>query len=175
MSEVYAGEIRIFAGYFIPQGWLPCDGRELSASVYWNLFQAIGARYGGNGSTTFCLPDLRGRMAFGQGTTADDTYTVGMKGGSETVALNQAEQNGAHTHGVNAYNGTGDRTSPSGALWANAMTARYESGDQGTPPDLAMNSGCVTPAGSGQAHENMPPFVVMTYIIAYEGNIPPRQ
>lgn len=157
------GEIRLFAGAFAPQGWEFCAGQMLQISQNMALFNQIGANFGGDGISTFALPDLRGRTPVHIGGVAPQ---MGNRGGSETVALTMAQLPG-HTHQVNAA-GTASTPKPSGGLWAEnggAATAPYRQNQAGG----VMAAGAVATAGGGAAHENMQPFLALNFIIATEG------
>lgn len=170
MSDGYVGEIRMFAGSYAPQGWAFCDGSLLPISGNETLFALLGVTYGGDGASTFALPDLRGRFPRGQGTLDErgSTVTMGQKGGTETVALT-SQQMPAHTHPPVAH-GAADRTEPEGAVWAEGEHSGFSAaGDR-----AALAEDAVGLAGGGAAHENMPPYVAINFIIAREGVYPSR-
>jgi microcystin-dependent protein len=170
MSEPYIGEIRIFAGNFAPLNWALCQGQLLAISEYSALYALLGTIYGGDGTTTFALPDLRSRVPVHQGSNNFGNYVMGQQAGEEniTLAVNQLP---AHTHGVRAsstYNG--DNISPSNELWA-------ASTDGNTPytanaPNTTMNAGLVGNVGGNQPHSNIQPFVSINFIIALAGIFP---
>ena len=165
MSDVQAvlGEIRLYAGGRAPEGWVFCDGSLLSIAQNQALFEQIGDNFGGDGVTTFALPDLRGRTPIHAGGVGP---IVGNNGGSETVVLTAA-QLGGHTHAVSAgANATTPK--PQGSFWAEnggAATAPYSVAAGGG----TMAAGAVTTTGKGEPHENMQPFLVLNFIIAIEG------
>ncbi len=165
MSDPFVGEIRMFGGTFAPMDWAFCDGQLLSISQADALFSLIGTLYGGDGTNTFALPDLRGRLPVHRG----NGYGIGQSGGQETVAL-QAAHLPSHTHTVQARAGSGDKDSPSGNVWASAPDARYSTAD----PSLAMKSSAVGYTGSSQAHNNMMPFLAVNFIISLAGLYPAR-
>lgn len=166
MSEPYVGEIRLFAGNFAPQGWAFCDGQIMSIAQSAVLFALIGTIYGGDGQTTFALPDLRGRVPVHQG----NGYVPGQQGGLETVTL-AANQMPAHRHAMNASTSPASATQgPSQVLGSSAAMRLYGSGT----PTMAMDANAIAPSGGGQAHENMPPFVALNYIISLFGIFPSR-
>lgn len=168
MSEPFIGEIRAFAGNFAPVGWAPCDGRALSISENDTLYALIGTAFGGDGITVFNLPDLRGRSAVHAGNTGFGSYSQGQLGGSESVTL-QPEHLPVHYHRATfAANATS--TSPAGARWAAGSSNAY-SDDTADAPLAADAVGAV---GGSLPHENMPPFLVVSYIIALEGIFPSR-
>ena len=180
MSDQYLGEIRIFAGNFAPVGWALCQGQVLPISQYSALFSIIGTTYGGNGTTTFNLPNLAGRCVLGLGTsTTGTTYVEGQAAGSENVTLSPANLP-AHTHpyspGANNTNGT--LTDPTGAIPAVVNTggrsatlnpAYTSSSPTGTM--AAQNTGAT---GNNLPVSTMPPYVVINYIIALTGIFPSR-
>lgn len=167
MSTPYVGEIRMFGFSRTLNGWAPCDGRLLSISEYDVLYAVIGTLYGGDGQTTFAVPDLRGRrpMHWGQ-RVGGSAHTAGQRGGAERHTLVPAEMP-AHTHPVRAA-ATGGVTSPANAVWGTAP------GGYHTSAGSVLASGCVTPAGGGQPHDNMPPFLVVNFQISLTGVYPSR-
>jgi microcystin-dependent protein len=171
MSDPYLGEIRMYAGSTPPEGWLFCDGRFVSAHEYVGLFAVIGFTFGNEGSTNFALPDLRGGVPLHQGRGPGlSPRNVGDVDGSPTVYLNVLEIP-EHTHAVNASTSVGDQVSPAGSLWAQSSSRDKQFAPGGTPLDTQMG-GAIEPAGGGQAHENMAPYLAVSYIISFTG-IPP--
>lgn len=172
MSEAYLGEIRLFAGDYAPEYWHLCDGSLLSINQYQALYSLLGTTYGGDGVQNFALPDLRGRMIVGQGTsTAGIMYNRGQKAGAETVALTQANLP-SHTHMVSASSTAATSNSPNNAVWANAVNTSYATSAANAVLAPAAVS---TAAGGGQAHQNCQPSVALTYIIALQGIYPTQQ
>lgn len=177
----YLGEIRIFCGDFAPEGWAFCDGQLLDVREHRALFALLGTTYGGDGKSTFALPDLRGRVVVHQGTSdAGSRFTLGTRGGVEEVVLND-EQVPRHTHRVFARKGPGNTASPSGAL--HAAAGLPAGGDRrGEPPALyssALPSGrlhphAVRPSGGSQPHDNMMPFLTLGFILSLAGEDPAR-
>lgn len=167
MSEPFLAEIRIFGFNFAPQGWAQCNGQLLPISQNTALFSLLGTMYGGDGKSTFALPDLRGAVPL----AANDTLVPGSAGGEETVTLNSA-QLPAHNHAVNCNSGAGNAYGPSGNMWAKdaAGTKEYAPGASANQ----MNAGAISPAGGGQPHNNIQPFAVVNYCIALVGIFPPR-
>jgi microcystin-dependent protein len=164
MAEPYVGEIRMFAGNFAPQGWVLCDGSTLAISLYEALYTLIGTTYGGDGQSTFMVPDLRGRAPIHIGPTA----TLGASGGTETVTLT-SQQMAQHTHVANARTANATSSLPANNFWAgNADYLCYAA----VAPDTAMNSGAIGPAGGSQPHENMMPYQAISFVMATEGNFP---
>ncbi|MFN8491587.1 MAG: tail fiber protein [Caldilineaceae bacterium] len=168
MPDAYIGEIRMFGGDFAPTGWAFCDGSRLSISANQALFSLIGTTYGGDGQTNFALPDLRGRapMHMGQGNGLS-SRPLGERGGVETVAL-QVDQLPAHSHTALAYGTVGNQADPYQATWAPSLLAQFSS----NPANTGMNATAIAPTGSGFAHKNMPPYLVINFIIALEGIYP---
>jgi microcystin-dependent protein len=167
MSEAFIGEIRMFGGTFAPMDWAFCNGQLLPINQYDALFALVGTTYGGDGTTNFALPDLRGRLPVHQG----NGHTIGQMAGAETVTL-AANQIPAHTHAVLAKAAAGDQNSPANTVWAAAPSARYSA----NPPSLAMKSSLVGNAGSvqPQPHDNIMPFLAVNFIIALAGIFPTR-
>lgn len=165
MADAYLGEIRMFAGSYAPEGWAMCDGQILKISEYETLYTLLGTRYGGNGQTTFGLPDLRGRIPVHMG----QFYTLGMKGGQESVTLTLG-QIPNHTHAVYANSSAGANT-PENNIWTVEPQSAY------LPPGshlVSMNNTAVSSAGGSQSHDNMMPSLVINFIIALYGIYPPR-
>lgn len=172
MSNPYIGEIRLFAGNFAPVGWAFCDGQLVPISENDTLFNLIGTTYGGDGQSTFALPDLRGRVPMHFGTGAGlSNRPFASPGGAESVALT-TQQIPAHTHAVAAAT-TGQVASPANAVFADATSAqtgvRVYSSAASTGVMRANN---VTPAGGSQPHENFQPYLCVNYIISMYGIYP---
>lgn len=171
MSDPYTGEIRMFAGTFAPMGWRFCDGTLLSISSNEVLFSLIGTTYGGDGQTTFALPDLRGRLPVGQGAGPGlAPRTLGESYGAEVVALTP-QQLPVHNHTFSVTTGTASAPSPQNALFADVGDDKlYVNPDSPEPKALGQQS--VQNAGGGQPHNNIMPSVGMNYIICLEGIYP---
>jgi len=172
MSEPFLGELRLVPYNFAPRGWLACNGQVLSIAQNTALFSLLGTTYGGNGTTTFNLPDLRSRVPIhvGQGNGLS-SYSLGQIGGEEAVTLNETQMP-QHNHLVQANNLNGDTMSPNGAVLARAhKVLRYASSPDG---NTFMNEATVTPAGQSLPHDNVPPYLVLQWIIAMEGIFPSR-
>jgi microcystin-dependent protein len=167
MSDPYIGEIRLFGGNFAPVGWLACEGQLLPISQYDVLFNLLGTTYGGDGENTFALPDLRGRLpvhASGSG------WVLGQMEGVETVTLS-ATQVPVHTHQVMGSTATATATSAAGNV--PATTAEVTAFAYGTDqPRTTLHPSTVTPSGGAQPHDNLQPFLCVTFIIATEGIYP---
>lgn len=172
--EPTLSEIRIFAGNYAPRSWMFCDGRLLQISQYTALFALVGTIYGGNGTTTFALPDLRGRIPVGTGQSPGSSdVNLGEVGGSETVTLNVMEiPSHIHTGHGNASPNAGSLGDPNGALLATAPENIYTSGPASVP--MAMNTVQVGLNNGNQPHNNIMPILAMNYIIAVEGIFPSR-
>ncbi|MGE6228491.1 phage tail protein [Paenibacillus chitinolyticus] len=165
MSESYLGEIRMFGGNYPPQGWALCNGQLLNISENEALFVLLGTTYGGDGRTTFGLPDLQGRIPV----HPNQSYIRGSKSGTETVTLTQS-QLPQHTHTLFATSNPGTANSPANNTWASATTEIYASSGTTTP----MNPQTITPVGGNQPHDNMMPSSVITFIISLYGVFPPQ-
>ena len=171
MSEPFVGEIRLFAGTFAPRGWAFCDGELLSISEYETLYTLLGTTYGGDGATSFGVPDLRGRLPLhaGQGQGPGlSPYRLGQSGGFEEVTLLTTQLPG-HMHGVLAQNGAGDKSSPTGAAPATASSALYSPYSSAA---TAMSNQALGAAGGNQPHPNMMPYLCLNFIIALFGIYP---
>ena len=170
-ADPFIGEIRIFAGTFAPQGWAFCDGQLLAIAQNTALFSLLGTNYGGDGRTTFGLPDLRGRvpMHAGSGPGLTPRY-LGQKGGQEQVTLNES-QIPAHTHQAKASSEAPDTNSPENAVSAQKVrTHLYNTG----PSDVNMGTTAISSTGGSQAHDNMQPYQCLNYIICLQGLYPSR-
>lgn len=167
--DPFLGEIRCFGFTFAPRGWALCQGQLLSIASNTALFSLLGTMYGGDGRTTFGLPDLRGRVptGFGQGPGLSDRVQ-GELAGEEQVGLTQV-QLPAHNHTVAAASAATSKN-PSGAV--PALTAAGSS--YGTVADLGMSPTMVGGGGGNQLHDNMAPYLVLNWCIAIEGIYPPR-
>jgi microcystin-dependent protein len=168
MANPYVGEIRLFAGNFAPQGWAFCDGQLLSIATNEVLFDLIGTTYGGNGQTTYAVPDLRGRVPVHQGSNGQSNYVAGQSGGVENVTLTTAQMP-AHTHAMYASTAPASVThGPAEVLGSSTAMSLYGAGT----PNMAMDPNALIPVGGNQPHENMPPFVALSYIISMFGIFP---
>lgn len=170
MSQPYIGEIRIFAGNFAPVGWLFCQGQTLAISENDTLFNLIGTTYGGDGQTTFNLPDLRSRVPVHMGTGSGlSSRTIGELGGTETVTLT-VNQIPAHSHVPQANSGTGTSTDPKNNFWA-AQPALLQYSPNGTA-NANLPANTIVNTGGSQPHDNMIPFLVVNFIISLFGTFP---
>lgn len=171
MPSQFVGEIRIFAGDFAPTGWAFCDGQLLPISQNTALFSILGTAYGGNGLSTFALPDLRGRVPMQPGQGPGLTpRNRGQALGTETHTLTLAEL-AAHTHPLRASSGNGNSDAPAGNVMARSPAAI----PQYAPSfDSVMAVDAVSSTGGGQPHPNMQPYLTVNFIIALQGVYPPR-
>jgi len=170
MSEPYVGEIRLFAGNFAPLDWNFCDGSILQISENSVLFNLIGTTYGGDGVTTFQLPDLRGRVPVHQGTSnLGTTYVLGEQAGVENVTLTLG-QTPSHTHALAAQSGAGASVSnnPAQRVLAASSAEAFSS----SAPDSQLAATAVETAGGSQPHSNLMPFQCLNYIISLYGIYP---
>lgn len=163
MALPYVGEIRLFAGNFAPAGWMFCNGALVPISENETLFQLIGTTYGGDGQTTYGLPDLRGRVPIHQG----GNRVIGEMGGSETVTLTSA-QTPQHTHTLKASSALSNGAAGGGGVLAATAVNIYGSED----PDTSLAAQAVASVGGSQPHQNMAPFVGINYIISLFGIFP---
>ncbi|GAA4139966.1 phage tail protein [Leifsonia shinshuensis] len=166
MSQPYVGEIRMFAGNFAPVGWFFCDGSVLPIDQYPTLFNLIGTTYGGDGTSTFQLPDLRGRFPVHQGSGPGATFSIGQQGGSPSVTL-FTMQIPRHTHTPQAA---------ASATTANAANA-FPAGWADVPysavdPTVALAPQQLSFAGGSQPHENRQPYLAVGFIISAFGVFP---
>lgn len=172
MSEPFVGEIRMFAGNFAPRGWAFCDGQLLAVSQNDALFSLLGTIYGGDGRTTFGLPDLRGRIPIHQGTGPGlSPRRLGAKSGGENETLT-TNQLASHTHDWNANTAPGTGSSPQGKVTAQSAAPRiYRNEDQAI--DLASTT--IANNGGSRSHTNLMPTLCINFIIALVGIYPSRQ
>lgn len=163
MAQPYVGEIRMFAGNFAPAGWMFCEGQLLPISENETLFQLIGTTYGGDGQSTFGLPDLRGRIPlhFGSG------FTLAGTGGAETVTLT-VPQIPSHSHSMLATNTAANSTDPTNRVLAKPSKNMYRSGAASNP----MASQAVGATGGSQPHNNFQPYLCLNFIISLFGIFP---
>jgi microcystin-dependent protein len=170
MAQPYVGEIRMFAGNFAPAGWMFCSGQLLPISENETLFQLIGTTYGGDGQSTFALPDLQGRLPLHMGSFGGQTFQLAQNGGSESVTLT-TQQIPIHTHPLLcAASGGIPNSNPKDGFWAATDQMQYSTqagaSPMGTPPMLS------DPVGGSQPHENLMPFLCINFIISLFGIFP---
>ena len=162
MGTPFMGEVKIISWNFAPKGWSLCNGQFLPINQNQALFSLLGTMYGGNGQTTFALPDLRGRVPLHVGSG----LTQGQAGGQEAHTVTQSEMP-AHNHFATAVNGTATTEAPGGNFLATNPAALYN-----TAPNTTLQPGTITNVGGSQPHENRQPFIVLNYIIALQGAFP---
>jgi microcystin-dependent protein len=164
MAQPYVGEIRMFAGNFAPAGWMFCEGQLLPISEYETLFNLIGTTYGGDGQSTFALPDLRGRIPIHQG----NGFILAETGGSEEITLT-VNQIPAHKHTLLAVAEPGRSPNPEGNLLAKSTTLDAYINDT---PSSPMNSQAISQVGGSQPHNNFQPYLCVDFIISLFGIFP---
>ena len=165
MPEPYVGEIRMFAGNFAPAGWMFCEGQLLPISENETLFQLIGTTYGGDGESTFALPDLRGRIPIHQG----NGFILAETGGAEEITLT-INQMAAHSHPLLVSTGPGTATSPqNNTLGEQATLSIYLDGQS---PNSALLPATIGPTGGSQPHTNFQPYLCVNFIISLFGLFP---
>lgn len=170
MADPFLGEIKIWAPNFAPRGWAFCNGQLLPISQNSALFSLLGTIYGGDGRTTFALPDLRGRVPLGMGTGPGlSPHSIGQRGGAETTTLT-VNNLPAHTHTLNlATAAEGDSNDPAGRLLAQTDARSYSGQGPAIP-----SGGATAGAGANQAVNNMQPYLSLSFIIALQGIFPSR-
>jgi microcystin-dependent protein len=164
MAQPYVGEIRMFAGNFAPAGWMFCEGQLLPISENETLFQLIGTTYGGDGQSTFALPDLRGRIPLHQG----NGFVLAETGGAEEITLT-VNQIPVHTHPFLASGDVGDQINLAGALPSNSNGVIPYIED---PPSTNMNASDIGSVGGSQPHNNFQPYLCVDFIISLFGIFP---
>jgi len=164
MAQPYVGEIRMFGGNFAPAGWSFCEGQLLPIEENETLFQLIGTTYGGDGQSTFALPDLRGRVPTHQGNGA----IIAETGGSEETTLTVA-QIPAHSHPMLANSGLASEFAPGNQMFAQPQTVdAYVQG----PPFVALSPNSCSSFGGSQPHTNLQPYLCISFIISLFGIFP---
>jgi microcystin-dependent protein len=166
MAQPYVGEIRMFAGNFAPAGWMFCEGQLLPISEYEILFQLIGTTYGGDGESTFGLPDLRGRLPLHQG----NGFVLAETGGAEEITLT-VNQIPAHTHAALGSTNPGVGTSAQNNVLS-GLAAATNSAYGTDNPLVNMSPQSVGPVGGSQPHTNFQPYVCVDFIISLFGLFP---
>ena len=172
--EPFVGEIMMFGGNFCPRGWTNADGQLLPVTQNQALFSILGTMYGGDGRTTFGLPDLRGRVPLhaGQGPGLADRRQ-GSKGGEENHTLNISEMP-QHQHALSASQGTANQQSPTGNLLANQNRKKRSKAPSTADPRTPMHDTAIGSTGGNQAHNTMQPFLSLRFCIALQGIYPSR-
>lgn len=164
MSEPFLGELKVISWNFPPKGWAFCNGQLLPINQNQALFSLLGTTYGGDGQVNFALPNLQGRSPTHMG----NGFVLGQRGGESTHTLNVSEIP-THTHTVAVASGTGTSQAPAGNYWASLATANPYSN---ATPNTTMSPSAIASVGGSQAHDNMPPYLVLNIIIALQGIFP---
>ena len=165
MAQPYVGEIRMFAGNFAPAGWMFCEGQLLPISENETLFQLIGTTYGGDGQSTFALPDLRGRIPIHQG----NGFILAETGGAEEITLT-VNQVPAHSHPFLASKSSGTTANAQGGLLCSSPSILLYIEGQG--PDTSLSPAAIGPVGGSQPHTNFQPYLCVDFIISLFGIFP---
>lgn len=168
MAQPYVGEIRMFAGNFAPAGWMFCEGQLLPISENETLFQLIGTTYGGDGESTFALPDLRGRIPLHAGAGAGTSFVLAETGGAEELTLT-VSQIPAHAHPLIAVTDIGSTTVPSNNFLAQSDTLKMYATVAATSP---LGASSVGSTGGSQPHNNFQPYLCVDFIISLFGIFP---
>ena len=173
MSEPYLGQISMFGFSYPPHGWALCDGQQLAITQHQSLYSILGTIYGGDGRTSFNLPDLRGRLPMQWGST----LPIGTKAGSETVSLNH-DQMGSHAHSLRGSSNGASAGASGKVLGTSSGSGRGSVTAYRVPPDTTnlqpLETSTVGLAGQSAGHENMQPSLVVSFCIALQGIYPPR-
>jgi microcystin-dependent protein len=164
MAEPYIGEIRTFSFNFPPKGWAACNGQLLAISQNQALFSILGTTYGGNGITTFALPNFQGRVPVHAG----NGFVLGESGGEQAHTL-LANEMPAHTHVPVGSSNNAAQASPDSAFWAVTSDGSYSNA-----PTTILGSQAIAAVGGGQAHETMSPYLTLNFCIALTGVFPSR-
>ena len=170
--DAYIGQLKLFAGTFAPRGWLLCQGQMLEISMYDSLFNVLGTTYGGDGMSTFALPDLRGRVPMGPGTDqAGNVVNTGTAGGAEKVALT-GDNLPPHNHPFvsSTQKDAKNVRSPKGML----LGGQPDGTNLFRNANPTATAGAAIQASQGNPHENRQPYTVLNYIICNEGLFPPQ-
>jgi microcystin-dependent protein len=162
--DPFIGEIKMLSFGFAPRGWAFCNGQLLPINQNQALYSLLGVQYGGNGQTTFALPNLQASIPLNNGTQ----YQMGQKGGEISHTLTASELP-VHTHGARVGR-PATSTSPAGAYWASSGKLSFAA----PGPAAVMNPATVGSTGNSQPHNNLPPFLVLTFVIALQGIFPSR-
>ena len=168
MAQPYVGEIRIFGGNFAPAGWMFCDGQLLPISENETLFQLIGTTYGGDGQSTFALPDLRGRLPIHMGTNQGTPFLLAQNGGAETVTLT-VNQMPAHSHPYLASTTASTASAPLNKVAGQSASIDWYITDV---PSVNMAANAIGPQGGSQPHSNLQPYLCLDFIISLFGIFP---
>jgi microcystin-dependent protein len=166
MAEPFLGEVRIWGLDFAPRGWAFCHGQTLAISQNTALFSLVGTQFGGDGRTTFAVPELRSRVPMHPD---GSSVRQGLRAGTETVTLTEGQMP-VHRHGVNATSGSGSENAPAGHIFAGSDADSY----LGSGNPVAMEPNSMSNTGGSQPHTNMQPTLALTFTIALEGLYPSR-
>lgn len=169
MAEPFLGEIRMFSMAFPPRGWALCDGQIMSITQNEPLYSLLGNTYGGNGKTTFALPDLRGRVPVHFGKRFGVEVVLGEKAGEENHTLIQSEMP-QHSHAIYASEMLSDSKTPQNNRWGTTPVSAYHTAS----PDVKMSLQSVANLGGSQPHNNMQPYLTVSFCIAIQGIFPTR-
>jgi len=164
VAQPYVGEIRMFAGNFAPAGWMFCEGQLLPISENETLFQLIGTTYGGDGMSTFALPDMRGRLPIHQG----NDFILAETGGAEEITLT-VSQIPAHSHSLLASGELAQQSNPANRLLARSTNSDPYASD---PPTIALSAQAIGSIGGNQPHTNFQPYLCVNFIISLFGIFP---
>jgi microcystin-dependent protein len=168
MANPFLGQISMFGGNFAPRGHALCNGQLLSIDQNDALFALIGTIYGGDGVTTFAMPNMQSRIPYHRGNLAGgSSYTIGENGGQEQVTIT-TNQLPPHTHIPVGNSTDGSQSSPANGFWGAANANKYST----AAPNAPMNAAAIGPTGGSQPHDNMLPFLCVNFIIALEGVFP---
>lgn len=166
MAQPYVGEIRMFAGNFAPAGWMFCEGQLLPISENETLFQLIGTTYGGDGESTFALPDMRGRLPMHQG----NGFILAETGGAEEITLT-TQQIPVHNHALLVSTASATQSAPANSMPGNSISVElYREGNPN--PGTNFSAQAVTPTGGSQPHTNFQPYLCVDFIISLFGIFP---
>jgi microcystin-dependent protein len=171
VAEPFLGEIRLFSFNFAPRGWAQCNGQIMPINQNQAIFSLLGTTYGGDGRTTFALPNLQGRVPVHPGQFQSDPIQVslGERSGEELHLLSVSEIP-SHMHTVVATTKVADSADPSNKLWASSTVSGYSY----NPPNVIMSTQALAAAGGSQPHENRQPYMVLNFCIALQGIFPSR-
>lgn len=168
MSEPFLAEIRMVGFNFAPRGWAFCDGQILPINQNQSLYSLLGTTYGGDGRTSFALPDLRGRVPIHRG----EGHNLGTHAGAETVIIDAGSMPTHNHQPLQATNVDGSEQAAAGNVLARTVSLSYEANAQAIGPNI--QDGTVSHVGAGQAHENRMPYITLAFAIALQGLFPSR-
>lgn len=166
MADPYIGEIKLFGFHYAPQGWALCNGQLLPINQNQALYAILGTRYGGNGQTTFALPDLRGRAPV----HVSNNVALGQSAGAENHTLTTQEM-AQHSHGVAGSSGAANQSAVTGHTWADFTDTAFKPYSN-VEPNTTLNPGAMSAVGGSQPHTNMQPYLTLNFCIALMGEFP---